>query len=671
MTKTKTAVKAKKSKNQVSKKSESLSRQKGFFKLLVLLVVLALGFASTYKTLIAHADSNSVVYSSPISSSSHQYVFRSVNNGTMTATLSYAGLVPESVSLTILDEGPGVYGSNPPKFLTESSYGNPVIIQLNAAADHLYSLTVTPADFINRGNQGSFTLSISVSPDNLPPTTEPFRSMPCSYTPMPSAMLYPIEPCPGYSSPAPAPTPIPIISPIPTPAPAPTPPPKNTKDPTVPINLRIIATGPYNITLIWDPSTDASSPIAGYHIYRGTSPSNLSLLTNVTSTSYQNNYLIPSTTYYYYIQAYDAAGKVSDPTATVSTTTLPPNPPILPTIGISNPKNGTTVSGIVNVDGVAGSNSASIKSVQVEVDNNGFVSAALTPIISNNDGFDYTLNTRLYADTEHTITAKVTDSAGNSNTVSIKLTFKNGTYPAAPPLAQGTWESPEGMTIIVGTKGKNPHTGQPWTIADAYYMVKACAVGTGDFATIAPYYKVVINDDVGGWALDYSIVAGGTGVNGAWSNYAAASYLNGSVGPMLTQPYDVSCYEYGHVWTEYYYHLVDYPTTADGLNGSNQTAPPNYLSERWVNKSGSITLAQNNYCNSSTDGWDGCMTDDRRVLFGGAGTNGGSAAADLVPGEPNTGFQEPDIGYINGNIVPPQNQPGLAAWYIDHWMSGK
>jgi hypothetical protein len=140
---------------------------------------------------------------------------------------------------------------------------------------------------------------------------------------------------------------------------------------------------------------------------------------------------------------------------------------------------------------------------------------------------------------------------------------------------------------------------------------------------------------------------------------------------MLTQPYDVSCYEYGHIWTEYYNYLVNYPTSAYNLNDSGIYAPPKYLNKRWVNNSGSITLAQNNYCNYSIDGWDGCVTDDRRVLFGGAGANGGDDSAYRAPGEPNTGYREPNRAYINSLIVPPTSQPGLVAWYKDYWMTGK
>lgn len=393
----------------------------------------------------------------------------------------------------------------------------------------------------------------------------------------------------------------------------------------------------------------------------------MQLIKYVGQTSFSDINLSPQTTYYYQIKAYDAANNISDPSAIVSATTGTISQPFAPTVMISNPKDGTTVSGIVDINGMSGNGTPPIKSVQVEVDNNGFVSSTGTT------SWEYQLNTRLYADTTHTITAKVTDSAGQSNTASIKLIFKNGSYPAEPPIAQGTWVSPEGMTVHVDSKGKNPHTGQPWTIADAYYMVKACATGTGDFGTIAPYYTVNIIDDVGNAApaQAYTVVSAGTGFNGNWSNYGATSELNGSQDPMLTEPYDVVCYEYGHAWTNYYYYIVNYPATADNLHDSGITAPPNYLNERWVNKDGTTTLAQNNYCDKSVDRWDGCVTDDRRILFGGPGTNGGDDTADRVPGEPNTGYKEPYVGYINGYIIPPQQQPGLADWYMNHWITGK
>lgn len=569
-----------------------------------------------------------------------------------TVSLNYSGVPQGTVALDI-----SYTLQSATTQITNSSYGNPITLTVNVPSYAMYEAGVTDDYAQNKDLQGSFTVTYSSTDTSQPPSTSAFVSMPCSYTPSASAFYpysHPIT-CANTLTPSPTQTPAPTPTPTPTLS-------KDTTAPTVPTGVKAYSSNPTSIGLVWNASTDYGSGVAGYKIYKSTDGKNFSLLTTVSSSEGSDTGLNPSTEYYYYVKAFDRFGNISGSSVVVNATTQ--TPLTASPVSIAAPKDGDTLSGMVDVWGTT--TDKSLVSVEIEVDNNGFVSTT-----GSTSAWDYKLNTRLYSDTKHSITVKATDSSGKSYERTITVTFNNGTYPTDPPLAQGKWVSPEGMTVSVNSKGKNPHTGQPWTIADVYYMVKACAVGTGDFGLLAPYYSVDLTDQAGWVGPDYTSVGIGTGANGAWSNFTSSTYLDGATGPMLTQPYDVACYEYGHIWTEYYDHLIDYPTSAENLNGSGQIAPPNYLKERWVNKSGTITLAQNDYCSNSTDVWDGCMTDDRRILFGGAGTNGGDDSSDMVPGEPNTRYQEPDIGYINSYIIPPQDQPGLASWYIEHWMTGR
>lgn len=97
----------------------------------------------------------------------------------------------------------------------------------------------------------------------------------------------------------------------------------DTQPPTVPSGLKASATGPKNVALSWDPSTD-NVGVAGYKIVR-----NGSVITQVSAspTQYNDANVLPNTEYSYQVEAFDAAGNVSAPSATATTTTPQvPNP---------------------------------------------------------------------------------------------------------------------------------------------------------------------------------------------------------------------------------------------------------------------------------------------------------------------------------------------------------
>ncbi len=103
--------------------------------------------------------------------------------------------------------------------------------------------------------------------------------------------------------------------------------PSDTQAPTIPASLTATAVSSSQINLSWTASTD-NVGVTGYRIYR-----NGTQITTVTTNSYQNTVLSPSTSYTYTVTAYDAAGNVSAQSASANATTQAPSdttPPAAP-----------------------------------------------------------------------------------------------------------------------------------------------------------------------------------------------------------------------------------------------------------------------------------------------------------------------------------------------------
>jgi chitodextrinase len=92
--------------------------------------------------------------------------------------------------------------------------------------------------------------------------------------------------------------------------------PPDTTKPTAPGNLTATPTSGSQVNLSWSASTD-NVGVAGYHVYRGTTQ-----VATATTTTYSDTGLTPNTAYQYHVTAFDAANNESDPSATVSATTL-------------------------------------------------------------------------------------------------------------------------------------------------------------------------------------------------------------------------------------------------------------------------------------------------------------------------------------------------------------
>jgi hypothetical protein len=86
--------------------------------------------------------------------------------------------------------------------------------------------------------------------------------------------------------------------------------------PTVPNNVIATALSATQITISWDPSSD-DFELAGYHVWS----SDDTIIATTTATSYTHTGLTPTTTYTYYVTAFDTSDNESASSSLASTTT--------------------------------------------------------------------------------------------------------------------------------------------------------------------------------------------------------------------------------------------------------------------------------------------------------------------------------------------------------------
>lgn len=401
------------------------------------------------------------------------------------------------------------------------------------------------------------------------------------------------------------------------------PPTADTTPPSAPANLAANAASSSQINLSWSASTD-NIGVTAYEVYR-----NNVLVTTVVTTSYSDLSLAPATTYSYYIKAKDAAGNRSPASSTAIATTQDAADATRPAVSITAPTGGATISGTVNVTGTASDNTALAK-VEIQVNNNGFVVAGGTT------SWSYSLNTTLYTNTTHTITARATDTAGNQQTASVSVTISNGTTTTTAPNTQGTWTSPEGAVIDVKTAGTNPATGKPWTIVDVYRLLLDNSAAPGDLNRIGPNLTIRLQDT-------YASFTGTTavGMPGAYTSVRSAMWLKGVNSTFSSRPDQQFAHEYGHAWSMHHHYFGD----------GGDWMP--YFNARWTTADGSMTLASDSRLDTSYTWSRGeIIADDYRLLFGSA------AAVAQAPNHMNFDIPEPgDVRGLRDYLLGPFRSP--------------
>ncbi len=199
---------------------------------------------------------------------------------------------------------------------------------------------------------------------------------------------------------------------------------EDTAPPTPPSSLTA-AGGLAKIDLAWGASTDNSS-IRHYNVHRGLTagftPTSANRIAQTPTMSYTDSGLAAGD-YYYVVTAEDQAGNVSAPSnvahGTASADTTPPS------VSISAPAAGASVSGVVSVSATA-TDDVGVSGVQFKLDG--------ANLGSEDTSNPYSLNwdSRTTSNGSHTLTATARDAAGNTTTSTPTTITVNNSAP--PPI---------------------------------------------------------------------------------------------------------------------------------------------------------------------------------------------------------------------------------------------
>jgi glucose/arabinose dehydrogenase/chitodextrinase len=228
----------------------------------------------------------------------------------------------------------------------------------------------------------------------------------------------------------------------------------DTEDPTAPTNLQKTGSTAASISLSWTGSTD-NVGLAGYRIFRGTTE-----VGTTTNTTFTIPSLTCSTAYDLSVEAYDFAGNASTRALLNASTSDCDTTP--PSVSVSAPSEGATVSGTtVNVTAAASDND-SVAGVQFLVDG--------APLGAEDTSAPYSVvwNSWNHANGGHTLTARARDASGNTTTsAAVGVTVSNTGLPPAPGLVASYGFDEGAGTAATDSTGNSNHgtiNGPTWTI---------------------------------------------------------------------------------------------------------------------------------------------------------------------------------------------------------------
>jgi glucose/arabinose dehydrogenase/chitodextrinase len=213
----------------------------------------------------------------------------------------------------------------------------------------------------------------------------------------------------------------------------------DTTPPTVPTGLTLQVMSSTQITLNWTASTD-NVAVTGYRIYRctGAGCTNFALVNTTAVMPVQDPGLTPATTYTYAVSAIDAAGNESAKTSSAqATTTAPDNTP--PSVSMTAPANGSTISGTVTVSANATDAGSGVHDVQFFLAGN--------PLGADDTTAPYsvTWDTTTTQNNVYHLTAVAKDNAGNISNTSGAFTVTVNNQPSQLPVdLVGGWPFTEG-----------------------------------------------------------------------------------------------------------------------------------------------------------------------------------------------------------------------------------
>ena len=162
-----------------------------------------------------------------------------------------------------------------------------------------------------------------------------------------------------------------------------------------------------SVTLQW--AANSESDLAGYRVYQGTTAGvygqyiDVGKVTTHTISSLQNGQ-----TYYFSLTAYDLSGNESAPSSEVSKNFADPSPDITPpSISLTSPTTGTTLSGTVTIAASATDN-IGVAGVQFQINGTNFGAEDTT------SPFSISWDTTGVAPGQYNLTAIARDAAGNT-----------------------------------------------------------------------------------------------------------------------------------------------------------------------------------------------------------------------------------------------------------------
>ena len=190
-----------------------------------------------------------------------------------------------------------------------------------------------------------------------------------------------------------------------------------------------------------------------------------------------------------------------------------------PAVSISSPSNGATVSGTTTVSGVA-SDGLAITSVQLSVDGGAFANA------SGTTNWSFSLNTNSFSNGSHTLSAKVSDSAGLSATSSVvNFSVNNASTSSDCTL----FASPSGSSSNSGTSSSSPKSFSSAASASGPGSVVCLLGGT---YTLSSSFSPPTSGSPSSWITYKNYDS--TPVNFVWSggsNASAMFYIGGGSFP--------------------------------------------------------------------------------------------------------------------------------------------
>ena len=224
---------------------------------------------------------------------------------------------------------------------------------------------------------------------------------------------------------------------------------QDTQPPSAPVSL---AAQPSfgTAALSWTASTDDTG-VARYNVHRSTTsgftPGAANKIGEATATSYVNTGLAAGT-YYYVVTAQDVAGNVSGPSN--EAVALVPGDTTAPSVAMTAPAGGATVSGTIAVSATA-SDDVGVASVQFTVDGAAVGSADTAA------PFTIQWNSSTVPNGLHAISAVARDAAGNATQATAVMVNVSNTQPSPTGLV-AAYSFNEGTGVsTAGRIGQQQH----------------------------------------------------------------------------------------------------------------------------------------------------------------------------------------------------------------------